>query len=115
MATNEELQQQINQLSQKLNILETNFNKNEYSNLSVFLKKVAFKGGLLNVGHATMTGGICFVNDALITTKSFIFAFPAYPESGALGTLYITAQATGSCTITSTSNIQAGEINYLIL
>lgn len=39
-------QEQLDALIQRVDKLETNFNKNEYTNLSVFLKKVLFKAGV---------------------------------------------------------------------
>ena len=68
---------------------------------------------LFPTGNAKLVAGVAKVNDSNIQSTSTVI-FSVSKPSGTQGFLGITAQANGTMTITSTSNTDTSEINYVI-
>jgi hypothetical protein len=65
-------------------------------------------------GTATLSSGTATVNNPFVATNSIII-ISRKASGGTLGYLYISAQSSGSFTITSSSSSDTSTINYLII
>jgi hypothetical protein len=65
-------------------------------------------------GTATLVAGTVTVSNPLVSANSIII-ISRKTSGGTLGYLYISAQSSGSFTITSSSNTDTSTVNYLII
>jgi hypothetical protein len=124
--TYQELEDQVNQLAEDVAALQEAVNEADLvggigglsfpldPNVQLVLDQETLTYLQGRTGTATLVAGTVTVSNPLVSANSIII-ISRKTSGGTLGYLYISAQSSGSFTITSSSNTDTSTVNYLII